>query len=115
MQALADMFPEKGAIIPEWNQGAGLYVKYFESIDAFERHSDIATDDLNFLLCNLALVQVDSFMSQVALKIMTKKVGDVTLDHKQQVPDVKRKIHALIMGENERNYFESRLQGLNIR
>lgn len=115
LQALADMFHEKGAIIPEWNQGAGLYVKYFESIDAFERHSDIATDDLNFLLCNLALVQVDSFMSQVALKIMTKKVGDVTLDHKQQVPDVKRKIHALIMGENERNYFESRLQGLNIR
>lgn len=115
LKALAKSFPQGGDIIPNWNQGAGMYIKYFELLDSFENQDSIVPDSLNFLLCNLALVQADSFTSQVALKIMVKRIGDIALEHRDDVPDVKKKILALFLGENEKNYFENRMDGLQIR
>lgn len=115
LKTLADSFPQGGNIIPNWNQGAGMFIKYFELLDSFENQNSIVPDSLNFLLCDLALVQADSFTSQVALKIMVKRIGDIALEHREDIPDVKKKILALHLGENEKTYFENRMVGLQIR
>lgn len=115
LKALTESFPQEGDIIPNWNQGAGMYIKYFELLDSFENQNDIIPDTLNFLLCDLALVQADSFTSQIALKIMIKRIGDIALENRNDIPDVKRKILALGLGENEKVYFENRMIGLQIK
>lgn len=115
LKTIAKSFPQGGDIIPDWNQGAGMYIKYFDLLDSFKNDNSVIPDCLNFLLSNLALVQADSFTGQVALKIMVKRIGDIALEHKDHVPDVKKKILALSLGENEKSYFENRMVGLQIR
>lgn len=106
-------FPDHGAIIPNWNHGAGLYASYFNAIEAFDEQDTVGVDELDWLLDNLA--QVDdygSFTVKVAVKIMSKRVGDIALEFKSAIPELKRKIMGLRLGENETTYFEKRLVGM---
>lgn len=111
-QKLADMtaeFPNGGAIIPGWNQGAGMFASYFDIVDAYNDQQRIDGDSIGRLLSNLALFQADnSFTTTVAKNIMAKKTGDIALESKD-VSDIKQKISALPLGENEKLYFKARL------
>lgn len=103
-------FPQNGLIIPTWKQGAGVYAAYFKLNDQFGNHEDIDIQELDNLLINISLIKAEpAFKSQAALKLMSKKVGDITLTYKSQISDVKNKIMALKLGENEQVYFSVRL------
>lgn len=113
LASLTSRFPDQGAIIPRWNQGAGLFVKYFEVIKATGQHEVVIADDLSFVLDNLALLSdYDSFTVKVAIKIMSKKIGDIALENKEKIIELRKKIMGLKLGENELNYFDNRLTAL---
>lgn len=115
LRALITSFPDQGGIIPKWNQGAGLYALYFDVVEAFEEQEAVSGDDLTFLLNNLALISdYNSFTVKAAIRIMLKRIGDIALENKQKVSELRKKILALKLGENERNYFENRLLSVGL-
>lgn len=109
LQTLIASFPDKGGILPNWNHGAGLYARYFDVLAAYDSQGSIESEDLDFLLNNMPLAPRDSFSSGVAAKIMAKKIGDIALENRRGVLDLRDKITALTLGENEKNYFARRL------
>lgn len=115
LRALIVSFPDQGSIIPKWNQGAGLYATYFNVIEAFNQQEAVSGDDLTFLLNNLALISdYDSFTVKVAITIMSKRIGDIALEYKQGISELRKKIMALNLGENELSYFDNRLIGVGL-
>ena len=99
-------FPESGLIIPQWNHGAGIYENFFKM-------SDTNMTSLNFLLENIPLAYEKSlFNAKTALKIISRKVGDLAIENSDKIEDVLKKIKNLYFGEPERSYFEIRLQHL---
>ncbi|KAK6459317.1 nucleoporin NUP145 precursor [Scheffersomyces xylosifermentans] len=97
-------FPQSGKIIPTWNSGAGIY----ENFILLLRNSNL--DALNFLLSNIPLVKnASSFEAKSALKIISKKVGDIAIQ-RGDIADVSKKIDQLYLGEAELKYFQIRLQ-----
>lgn len=110
LREVISRFPQQGSIIPKWNQGAGLYAGYFDVIDSFVQQASVISDDLSSLLNNLALVpDYNSFDVKVAISLMSKKLGDIAIENREFLPDLRKKILALKVGENERRYFDSRL------
>lgn len=102
-------FPDQGRIIPSWNQGAGLFVNYFEVLQAWDNLDEIDSQKVVSLLENLAQFSTDGLLdSRAALSIMAKMAGDLAIESRQPIPDVKQKIQAIKLGENERNYYNSR-------
>lgn len=115
LRELISRFPQQGSIIPKWNQGAGLYAGYFEVVDSFVKQASVITDDLSSLLNNLALVpDYDSFEVKVAINLMSKKIGDIAIENKDSLPDLRNKILALKAGEIEKRYFDSRLVAVGL-
>lgn len=110
---MIDRFPDKGRIIPSWNQGAGLFAAYFELLQAREKLEDISPEKITYVLQNLAQFTTDGvFQSKVALSIMAKKVGDIAIENRPPVTGLKESLSAIQMGENERNYFEGRFAAI---
>lgn len=108
--SIIEKFPNRGAIIPSWNQGAELFVKYFETLEAYEERIDINSEDIDFLLDNTALSTVaDNFTAQVAFKVLSRKVGDIAIENRGQITNLQEKINGLKLGENEKIYLTSRL------
>lgn len=108
--SLIEKFPNRGAIIPSWSQGAGLFAKYFEVLEAYEDGLLIGYDDVLFLLDNTALSSVaDNFTARVASKVLSRKVGDIAIENRAEIPNIDEKINALKLGENEKTYLTSRL------
>lgn len=108
-------FPQHGSIIPKWKQGAGLYSGYFDVLDSFSQQACINSEDLSTLLNNLALMSdYDSFDVKVAIKLMSKKIADIALETKEKLPDLRKKISALQLGDNERRYLDSRLVAVGL-
>lgn len=102
-------FPDQGRIIPSWKQGAGLFVNYFEVLQAWDNLDEIDSQKVVSLLENLAQFSTDGLLdSRAALSIMAKMAGDLAIESRQPIPDVKQKIQAINLGENERNYYNSR-------
>lgn len=103
---IVSQFPESGLIIPQWNHGAGIYENFFNL-------SDTNMTSLNFLLENIPLAHEKSlFNAKTALKIISRKVGDLAIENSDKIENVSSKIRNLYFGESERNYFEIRLQHL---
>ncbi|KAM9936147.1 hypothetical protein OXX80_004305 [Metschnikowia pulcherrima] len=110
LESIISCFPEEGGIVPNWNQGAGFYAKYLDIMKAAEEHRTVETNDIVFLLENAAQVKTKkTFKQNVASKIVSKQIAELAIDHRDDIPDVPRKIQALAVGENEKVYFESRL------
>lgn len=108
--SLIERFPNRGAIIPSWSQGAGLFAKYFEVLEAYEDGLLIGRDDVLFLLENTALsIVADNFTAKVASKVLSRKVGDIAIENRAEISNVDEKINALKLGENEKSYLNSRL------
>lgn len=117
LQSLIAKFPESGHIIPLWSQGAGIYDN-FVSISQ-EEIQDKASLDVHTLLVsllsNLPLLQdYNTSKCRIASKLMSKKVGDIALNYADQIGNIKGLILSLPLGEVERNYFNIRLQLVNI-
>lgn len=108
---LISKFPHLGLIIPTWRQGAGAYASYLKLASEFDKGEEIAIHELDQLLTNIALLKVNtSFKSGVAMKIMSKRLGDISITYKESIGDIKDKVFALKLGENEKEYFSVRLQ-----
>lgn len=115
LRALISSFPEGGSTIPNWNQGAGTYAAYFNVLDLFVQQESATADVLSSLLNNLALMpDYDSFNVNVAISLMSKKVADIALENRDSLPDLKKKILALKVGENERQYLGARLVAVGL-
>lgn len=113
LETLIGRFPDNGSIIPSWDQGAGLYARYFEVTRAVENQGVVSAEDVGVVLDNLALLpDYNLFTVKVAIKIMSKKIGDIALDNKETVLDMRKKIMGLKLGENELSYFDNRLTAL---
>ena len=111
--ALVDRVPSRGLCVPHWQHGAGVYVDYVEMIDAADGGGGGGGADgarLERLLTNLPLHRPPGgdararFLQSVALKIMSKRVGDCARA-RHAAP---ARIAALPLGENERQYFKAR-------
>lgn len=115
LKSMIRSFPDEGAIIPRWNQGAGMFAKYFETMGDYESQQPVDGELLEFLLSNLALFQEDdSFTTKVAMNTMSKNIGDIALEHRHKATGLKHKITALKLGENEKRYFEARFVGVGL-
>ncbi|KAK6463655.1 nucleoporin NUP145 precursor [Scheffersomyces coipomensis] len=103
-------FPQSGLIISDWNKGAGIYQNYFNIIN---NPNDITS--LKFLLANIPVVkESSSFQTKCALKIISKKIGDLAIINASNIEDPERKVKALFLGSTERKYFDIRLQSICI-
>lgn len=108
--SLISKFPDEGRIIPDWNQTTNIYYKY---IQISENTEDPDLSTLDFLLTNIPLVKDGkSFQSRTALKIISKKVGEMAIEHAKELLVTKEKILSLKLGENELAYFSIRLQSI---
>ncbi|CAK7890949.1 nucleoporin Nup145p [[Candida] anglica] len=113
---IVSRIPSHGLIIPQWSQGAGIYVQYVQLVNSFGENSEFSVvrspefkKTLDSLLSNIPLMiplSLSSFQNKVALKIISKRVGDWALVSSGELKD---KIKSLPLGENERQYFDIRL------
>ncbi|KAK6199384.1 nuclear protein 96-domain-containing protein [Scheffersomyces amazonensis] len=107
--ALLSKFPESGLIIPDWNRGAGIYYKYFEVLK-----NPNSITDLVFLLANIPrAIESSTFLSKAALKIISKKVGDLAINHSNSIDGIQQKVQSLVLGSSDRKYFDIRLQSIS--
>lgn len=112
-RALSGSFPDEGRIIPNWNQGAGLFTKYLDVVSEFEQQGLAAKSDIEFVVENLPLMQYETtFAAKAAFKIMSKAIGDIAIESSDHLAGLLEKIKALMVGENERAYFTHRLATL---
>lgn len=101
---LTSRFPDNGMIIPSWSHGAGIYTKYINLVEGGED----SASPINDLLTNIPHFRsTNNFNVLVALKIISKKVGDAAIAAK--VSNYKDRVMTLYLGENETHYFKSRL------
>lgn len=117
LESLVAKFPESGHIIPLWSQGAGIYSNFvsLSKLETEERASPDTETLLVSLLSNLPLLEdYNSSKCRIAMKLMSKKVGDMALKYADQIGNIKGLILNLPLGEVERNYFNIRLQLVNI-
>lgn len=107
---LIEQFPRSGGIIPNWKQGAGVYSDFFQLNDCFDNAKPVDINQLDLLLSNISQISNETpFRVKVALSLISKRIGDIALAHKDDIKDVKNKIFALKLGENEREYFSNRI------
>ncbi|CUM67249.1 uncharacterized protein PRCAT00004942001 [Priceomyces carsonii] len=104
LKSILSLFPERGLIIPDWNTGAGIYEKWCQLED-----DENDTASIEFLLSNIPMSKAPSTQSNIALSIISKKVGDFALDNHANISGLKEKVLSLHLGENETNYFKLRL------
>lgn len=110
---IVDQIPQRGLIIPQWAQGAGIFVQYVELLkyqhENFTEYTEEYKSLINSLITNIPLIKTSSttpFESSVALIIISKKVGDWAI---KMGGFSKEKILSLKLGENELQYFKNRL------
>lgn len=98
-------FPNNGEIIPSWQQGAGVFQKYFRVLPVIKDVSKLViavAKDIETLLNNIPQLDTDYLLTaKAALAVMTRDVGELA----KQLPDCNYKILALPLAENEREYF----------
>ncbi|CUM55356.1 uncharacterized protein AC631_02131 [Debaryomyces fabryi] len=117
LKTIIAKFPESGHIIPLWSQGAGIYSNFISlSEEEIQERASLHTQSLLVsLLSNLPLLEdYNSSRCRIAMKLMSKKVGDIALNYADQIGNIKGLILSLPLGEVERNYFNIRLQLVNI-
>ena len=69
---------------------------------------------MTFLLENLAQYRSEGdFKQHAALCIMAKTVGDLALFSLTATSDLKEKLMAIEMGENEKSYFQARFAAID--
>lgn len=112
---LISQFPESGRIIPQWDQGAGVYENYIKLIDQTDEPTSDMVTLIHFLLSNLPLLRIKTFKCGIAAKLMSKRTGDFALDSSSHIDNINSKIMALPLGEPERNYFTIRLKLVNVK
>lgn len=114
LMSIIDRFPDNGRIIPSWNQGGGLFAAYFHALLAEENLEDPDRERVTFLLENLAQYRSEGdFKQHAALCIMAKTVGDLALFSLTATSDLKEKLMAIEMGENEKSYFQARFAAID--
>ncbi|KAG7192942.1 uncharacterized protein KQ657_001399 [Scheffersomyces spartinae] len=105
---LMNKFPSNGSIIPTWNVGAGIYESYCELI---ANNEDL--ESLTSLLKNIPYVATDEegkeFNEKVALKLVSKFVGDIAIAHSNDLEQLKNLLNKLYLGEPEKQYFNHRI------
>ncbi|ODV77011.1 uncharacterized protein CANTADRAFT_8178 [Suhomyces tanzawaensis NRRL Y-17324] len=103
---LLSHFPQSGLIIPDWSKGAQIYHNFIKLEAEYNREL------VEQLLNNIPLAKEKStFEAKTALKLISKKVGEIALEH-PELADVKSRVLGLVLGEVERSYFNVRLQAL---
>lgn len=108
---LTASFPENGAVIALWRHGAGLYAEFLQISEQFENDLRVDTNSIESLLINTALLNGNgSYKGQVAVKLISKRVGSIALTHRDTIAGLEEKLFALPLGENEKSYFRVRLQ-----
>lgn len=108
--SLVEKFPDHGRIITTWNQGAGLFAKFFETTEPYEGTPKLSSEDILFLLENMALFTVaDNNSARVAAKVMSQKIGDMAIENRAKITNLDEKISGLKLGENEKRYLSVRL------
>ncbi|WPK25737.1 hypothetical protein PUMCH_003064 [Australozyma saopauloensis] len=108
--SLIEAFPSQGLIITSWNQGAGLFARYFEVLESYEESSQVANEDIVFLLDNIALATVpNTFAAKTAFKVMSRRIADLALASGEKFSNLDDKLFSLKLGENEKRYLTSRL------
>ncbi|KAL6451843.1 hypothetical protein SBY92_003151 [Candida maltosa Xu316] len=103
LQELIHRFPHHGMTIPDWNQGTGIYEKFFS----------LNESDLRFLFTNLPLVNRHDGLSndqKIALNLISKTVGDLVLENDDSDGLDKTKILEFPLGQVNKSYFEARLK-----
>lgn len=109
---IVDQIPNRGSIIPNWSQGAGIYYQYVKLLQAQQQLQEETKEErdlLQSLIMNIPLIKNVSnlsFTNSVALKIISKRVGDLAIKEGGVSTE---KILSLILGENEEQYFKVRL------
>lgn len=74
---LIEKFPEQGTIVPEWSKGGGIYKKYVE----MEAYNTTDVDGVKWLLATMPFIKPPAnFLSQTAVKIMARKIGDLAIE-----------------------------------
>lgn len=99
-------FPSNGLIIPDWNKGAGIFEKY---LSVLSKNDKDYFEDLEFLLSYLPFVKTKSFDQKVAANLISKKVGNLTLENIKFDASSKSKVLELPLGTVDKRYFELRL------
>lgn len=103
--SLVDKFPQQGLIIPNWNIGAGVYANYLHLL-----RDELNIDILKFLLTNIPQVKdITTFNQKAALKLISKKVGDLVIESDSFTGDKQDAISKLYLGQVEKQYFNIRL------
>ncbi|CCE85262.1 Piso0_004844 [Millerozyma farinosa CBS 7064] len=113
---LTSRFPESGNVVVSWSQGAGIYVNYLNLIKGDSQISSTESQlQLDFLLNNLPLVKTNgSKESKIALSVINKRVGDLALGIFKHIDNIKSKITSLKLSSIDREYFNIRLNSLNL-
>ncbi|KAG7661728.1 NUP145 [[Candida] subhashii] len=102
---LIDKFPQQGLIIPNWNIGAGVYANY---LNLLKDETNVKL--LEFLLINVPQVKEKSeFNQKVALKLISRKVGDLVIENDNADSEKQESISKLYLGPVEKHYFDIRL------
>lgn len=111
LKTIFSQFPMAGQGISTWSKGAGVFEKYLEILPYTKDLSvpQNKVEVLESLLENLPLLPVgDALASRAALCIICKDVGDLALN--TAIPDVRKKIYDLPLGEAEITYFNGRIE-----
>lgn len=104
---ILNKFPSSGSIIPTWNTGSGIYENYCKLV---ANNEDL--ESLLLLLQNLPFAgagETKGFNEKVALKLVSKFVGDVAIAHSHDLNGLKSQLDKLYLGESEKQYFNCRL------
>lgn len=106
LKRLLDQFPDGGSHIPDWNQGAGFYKRYFDALIRFEKDESIAQEDILFLLENVGFVNTKGAAdSNVVRQILYHNVGRFALVNDKTLYALKSKLSTWDLDTNERSFF----------
>lgn len=110
---LVNKFPESGHIVPEWNQGAGVYLTFINLI-SLDPSDDERLTLIKTLTSSIPLLpEPESIDGHIALKLMSKRVGELALSYQKLFDNIKERIFNLKLGALELNYFTRLLENLD--
>lgn len=112
---LVSKLPESGHIIPEWNQGAGVYLTFIKLLTLDPSADDERLAQIKALTSSIPLLpEPESIEGHIALKLMSKRVGELALNYQKLFDNIKERIFNMKLGPLELKYFTRLLENLDI-